>query len=67
MRQAQLADQKMRLSFEGLDALGALCEGGRREPPDDLNLCFVCMRWACNNPERRCDLQAKLDQFEAPA
>jgi len=71
MRQAQLVDQKAQLSFEGLDALEALFQGRRREPLDDLSLCFVCMQWACTNPNcrlgRRCDLQTKLDQLEASA
>jgi hypothetical protein len=71
MAQAQLVDSKAKLSFEGLDALEALSQGGRREPLDDLSLCFVCMQWACNNPDcrsgRRCDLQAQLDQLKTPA
>ncbi len=70
MTQAQLVDSKTQLSFEGSDALEAL-PGGRREPLDDLSLCFVCMQWACNNPGcrtgRRCELQAQLDPVKAPA
>ncbi len=71
MTQAQLVNSNAHLSVEGLDALEALYAGNKREPQDDLSLCFVCMQWACNNPAcrsgRRCDLQAKLDGLEAPA
>ena len=71
MAQAQSVDSKVPLSFEGLDALEALSQGGRREPLDDLSLCFVCMQWACDNPNchsgRHCDLQANLDPLKAPA
>jgi len=71
MAQAQLVDYKAHLSFERLDALEAHFQDGRQEPPDDLSLCFVCMQWACNNPDcrsgRRCDLQAKLEQLVAAA
>jgi hypothetical protein len=71
MTQAQLVGYKAQPS-EGLDALGAPSPDVRRELPDDLSLCFVCMQWACSNPGcrsgQRCDLQAQLDrQLAAPA
>lgn len=71
MTDAQLVNSNAHFSFEGLDALDALCLNAKREPPGDLSLCFVCMQWACNNPDcrcgRRCDLQTKLDQLKATA
>lgn len=68
MTQAQLVDYDTRHFFETLDALEALCQGDRKQPQDDLGLCFVCLQWACNNPDcrsgRRCALQVNLDRSE---
>lgn len=69
MGQPQLVDYKPQFSFEGFDALEAL-QSGRREPLDDLSLCFICLQWACSNPNcrggRQCNLQAELSQPEVP-
>ncbi len=71
MRQAQSVEYERYPSRDGLAAFDEFLQGGRRELPDDLSLCFVCLQWACKNPDcrsgLRCDLQAKLDQLESPA
>lgn len=69
MTRAQLVDYEAQHFAEALEALEALDQSGRREVSGDLNLCFVCLQWACNNPAcqagQPCDLQLGLDRLEA--
>jgi hypothetical protein len=55
----------------GLDQLDALFQIRGKPAREDLDLCFLCLRWSsgdadCRNGVR-CDMQQQLDRLEKPS
>jgi hypothetical protein len=65
MTQGTATDPTLPIFFEGFERLETLFPNSEMEPPEDLSLCFVCLRWTTGSPDcragHRCDVRLAME------